>query len=307
MAHMSLVSDPCNRKSETSSRKMIVISVLFLIAFQPSQPFTFPTNEEEENPGPFLEPIPETRDYDTANLEGWFGLFARQKEKIKDTEDIKSWSEKLGLFFKEKEEKENTEIKDVQNVPIISIEWLKIYKEMIKDLSKFEKILKDSKLPADIRSSYNASLHQLKELKQTLEHEFETNVITRFHNTAQTLAEGKELFMSYNWYEKYSNALTRLEKIKNVVDNSLSKEITRITNNLSELRKSWEKFSLYNILQEQYRRLSWNTSITAELSSWKSSLPTVSSYEDLVRKYLPNIRTIEPVCTTKVLTCPDYR
>jgi len=113
--------------------------------------------------------------------------------------------------------------------------------------------------------------------------------------------------MSYNWYEKYSNALTRLEEIKNVVDNSLSKEITRITNNLSELRKSWEKFSLYNILQEQYRRLSWNTSITAELSSWKSSLPTVSSYEDLVRKYLPNIRTIEPVCTTKVLTCPDYR
>ena len=67
MAHMSLVSDPRNRKSETSSRKMIFISVLFLIVFQPSQPFTFPTNEEEANPGPFLEPVPETRDYDTEN------------------------------------------------------------------------------------------------------------------------------------------------------------------------------------------------------------------------------------------------
>ena len=288
---------------------MILIPVLLLTLLQRSQPFTFPKNEEEENLGPFTEPVPETRDYDIENLGGWFSLFARQKEtsEVNDYKEIKSWSEQLGLIFREKEEEKNIEIKEAQNVPVISTEWIKIYKEMMEELTKFDKILRDSKFPSDIISSYNASLHQLKELKQLFENKFETNVITRFHSTSQTLAEGKEVFMSYDWYEKYSDALKRLEKVKNLVDNTLSKEITEIASKLSELRKSWEKFSLYNILQEQYKRLSWNSSLTSELSSWKSSLPTVTSYEDLVTKYLPNMRTSEPVCTSKVLTCPDYR
>merc|ERR1712179_72997 len=302
-------NDPCNSQVETSSRRMILMYVLLLILFQPSQPFTFPKNEEEENSRPFLKPVPETRDYDSENLGGWFGLFVRQKEanEFNDSKEINSWSEQLGLIFRAKEDEKNVEIKDVQNVPVISTEWIKIYKEMIEELTKFDKMLRDSKFPADVISSYNASFHQLKELKHLLENEFETNFITRFHKTTQTLAEGKELFMSYDWYEKYSDALTRLEKVKNLVDNSLNKEITVIANKLSELRKSWEKFSLYNILQEQYKRLSWNSSLAEELSSWKSSLPTVSSYEDLVTKYLPNMRTSEPVCTSTVLTCPDYR
>merc|ERR1712013_763265 len=40
------------------------------------------------------------------------------------------------------------------------------------------------------------------------------------------------------------------------------------------------------------------------LSSWKSSLPDVWSYKDMVTQYLP---TAQPVCTSKVLTCPDNK
>jgi len=285
---------------------MKVFSVLILIFPNPSQPFIFPTEEEEDYAGIFFDPVKETRDYDTDSL-GWFGLFQKEEDKSDEIEEIENWAERLGLIFKQKEENKNTET----NVPVISSEWMTIYKEMMEELSKIEKVVKESKISEDLISKYNQSLHQLEELKVILEEEFESNIIERFHSTAQTLAEGKNFLLSYNWYEKYSNALANLEEIKTLIDTSLSKEIGAITNKLSGLKKSWEQFSVYNILQEQYKKLtddSWFSSKNGSLlTSWKSALPKVSSYQDIITKYLPNMNTVKPVCTSKILTCPDYK
>jgi len=329
----------------------------------------------------------------------WFRQKSEDKQAdLKENESSEGW---LELFSQQKKENKTIEIAKIQNFPVISFEWMEKYREMVEELAKFDEVFKESKVPTELLIKYNTSLYQLKEVENRLENRFKVEEITQSKPTNQTLNEEKEQYMSYDWYDKNSDALAKIDEFATSIDNSLTNEIKEVTNTLTDLRKSWELFSFYNIWKEQYKRLAgywlslnkslggmrdaslaenwtresifetlrntsaligwadssglgksilstvrnssalggWknmsflesftNTSLLENfnnrsalssllssvvlerlgnkdvLSSWKSSLPEVWSYKDMVTQYLPTIGTDQPVCSSKVLTCPD--
>jgi len=312
--------------------------VLLLLFIQPSTSFIFPTYEEQESLyKDFIEPVKEVRDYDPESGGGWFGLFVPPRVENKDIvlSDAREKGDPaneggwFGFFTSHKDESELSESTQEPNLPVISDEWMQKYTEMIEQLSNLDTILKESQLSQDLLNKYNSSFYQLKEIKSRLETSFEST-IDKYNDTARsfimdtarTINKGKQLFMSYDWFEKYSDAIDTLDEVKTAIDNSVSHEMQKITSTLSGLKNSWERFSFYNIWQEQYKRLaninlSWNNSLMENewfksgneslLASWKSALPTVSSYQEMIKQYLPSLGKAEPVCAPKQFTCPDNK
>ena len=195
---------------------------------------------------------------------------------------------------------------------------------MVEHLSTMNTVLKESTVSEDLLEKYNASLFQLTEIKTRLEATLESRINLGYNSTLQSIDQVKQVFFSYNWYEKYSEALATLDEVKESIDYSISDEITQITSSLFGLKKSWEKYSFYNLWQEQYKRLasinfSWNTTLLDNgwfnskdnngslFASWKSALPTIVSYQEMIKQYLPSLAKAEPVCTSKVFTCPDNK
>ena len=207
-------------------------------------------------------------------------------------------------------------------LPALSQDWIEKYMAMVEELDKMSSALEKSRMSKELFLKYNSSLFHLTEIKRQLEPRFGLNLMQRYNDTLAALYQGKKVLLSYDWFDKYSEALDNLNEVKNVIDNSFMHEMNKISSTLTDLRKSWEKFSFYNIWQEQFKiladfNLPWNTSLLdldlleydltdgTILSDLKSSLPKLSSYQDMIKEYLPTLKTSEPVCTTKVLTCPD--
>ena len=268
--------------------------------FKSANSFIFPT-DDDGNQNEFSEPVMETRDLDTENVDGWFGLFSTKLDESKSTTS----------------EQESS-------LPVLSDGWMQKYTEMVEHLSKMNTVLKESTVSKDLLEKYNASLFQLTEIRTRLEATLESRINMGYNSTLQSIDQVKQVFFSYNWYEKYSEALDTLVEVKESIDYSISDEIKTITSTLSGLKKSWEKYSFYNLWQEQYKRLasinfSWNTTLLENgwfsskenngslFASWKSALPTIISYQDMIKQYLPSLEKAEPVCTSKVFTCPDNK
>ena len=166
----------------------------------------------------------ETRDLNTENVDGWFGLFSKKLDESKSTTS----------------EQES-------NLPVLSDGWMQKYTEMVEHLSTMNTVLKESTVSEDLLEKYNASLFQLTEIKTRLEATLESRINLGYNSTLQSIDQVKQVFFSYNWYEKYSEALATLDEVKESIDYSISDEITKITSSLFGLKKSWEKYSFYNL------------------------------------------------------------
>ena len=272
-----------------------------LLLLQTTESFIFRTTSDEENTTELNKPIMEARVFDTEQQGGWFGLFSRKKDE--SNEDV---------------------IENISNLPVLSNEWVNKYKEMISELSKMNTLLKDVSLSKNLLNKYNSSMQHLIDIQNRLEDAIDSEVMEKYNFTVDSINQGKEIFLSYNWFEKYSEALDTLNEIKTSVDNSFNYELNKVTSGLSGLKSSWERFSFYKFWQEQYKDMAninfaWNNTWIENdwfgtnntngefLANLKSAFPKVASYQDLVKQYLPSMEKTEPVCTSKVLTCPDNK
>jgi len=318
------------------------LQLLFLFGiFVQTYSFIFPSEDVEEtglpifdesehgnNPqsGWFWSSKTKNDSKQEAYKSGWFWFLEtketeHQNSTKDDHENSQGWFQWFSSSNKETQNEKVVQKKDSE-LPALSQDWIEKYMAMVEELDKMSSALEKSRMSKELFLKYNSSLFHLTEIKRQLEPRFGLNLMQRYNDTLAALYQGKKVLLSYDWFDKYSEALDNLNEVKNVIDNSFMHEMNKISSTLTDLRKSWEKFSFYNIWQEQFKiladfNLPWNTSLLdldlleydltdgTILSDLKSSLPKLSSYQDMIKEYLPTLKTSEPVCTTKVLTCPD--
>jgi hypothetical protein len=300
---------------------------VLLVLLQTAESFIFKSQDDDKNLSTFMEPVMEARVLETDHVGGWFGLFSRRKNESKENviekEENLPETDQVGWWFRlfsrrKNESKENVTEKE-ENLPVLSNGWMNKYRVMINQLSKMKSVLKESTLSKDLFNKYNSSMMNLMDIKKTLEETFDSEVVERYNYTLQSIDQGRKVFLSYNWYEKYSEALGTLDEIKTSIDNSLINEFKDIINTLTGVKNSWEQFSFYKLWQEQYKTMANINSLIINywvktnrtngnlLASWKAALPKIASYQDLIKQYLPSFEKAEPVCTSKVFTCPDNK
>ena len=128
-------------------------------------------------------------------------------------------------------------------------------------------------------------------------------------NIRTSLLAGGET-LSTQWREKYSQAADLLTHIKTNLQLSNLLDKKELNKKIDQFLSSWQEFSISELVQKSYRDLTKgptsNITVKELLLSVKSSISDsgVSSYA-MVEEYLRNLQTREPVCSMKVLTCPD--
>ena len=116
--------------------------------------------------------------------------------------------------------------------------------------------------------------------------------------------------------EKYFEAVQALKDLKSNLKFSRLFDKKELNESLNSLQATWEQLSIFDQIQSRYRNFTrsqteyWSSSsdvtVSDFLASVKSSIADtgVESYEK-VENYLHSLHRRDPVCSQKILTCPD--
>ena len=116
--------------------------------------------------------------------------------------------------------------------------------------------------------------------------------------------------------ERYLQAVQALKEMKSNLKFSQLFDKKELNESLSSLQATWEQLAIFEEIQSRYRNFSqsqseyWssdsNVTVSEFLISVKSSIAETGaeSYQK-VENYLQTLHRRDPVCSQKILTCPD--
>ena len=188
-------------------------------------------------------------------------------------------------------------------------EWRKKYNQSANLLKEIKTNIKLSKLFD--KKELTKQIDDYSKLHQTITDELNVTVTELGVKVTNLMKTGGET-LTNEWRKKYNQTANLLTEIKTNIKLSKLIDKKELAKQIDDFLTAWGEFSVYELVQRSYRELSQddnktnNISVTDLVMSVKSSLSHsgVSSYL-MVEEYLEGLQRSPPVCTDKVLTCPD--
>ena len=178
-------------------------------------------------------------------------------------------------------------------------EWER-YRASLEGLWKKINSLDYSKLSQTIREEVRDKLSLVSGLTQRIRESLEE----RGENVTNELKE------------KYAEAVRALKDMKSNLKLSSLFDKKELNESLSSLQATWEELSIFEQIKSRYRNFSqsqaeyWSSSNNVTVGQFLASVKTsiadtgAESYQK-VENYLHSLHRRDPVCTRKILTCPD--
>ena len=178
-------------------------------------------------------------------------------------------------------------------------EWER-YRTSLEELWKKINSLDYNKLSQTIREEVRDKLSLVSGLTQRIRESLEE----RGENVTNELKE------------KYAEAVRALKDMKSNLKLSSLFDKKELNESLSSLQATWEELSIFEQIKSRYRNFSqsqaeyWSSSNNVTVGQFLASVKTsiadtgAESYQK-VENYLHSLHRRDPVCTRKILTCPD--